>query len=217
MKHCVVFIILFCRLCFFTVRSQESPRINPFNFPPNLKIGGRVSVICAVTSGSKPLKIWWEKENKTIKEDEHITIHIHAVESVLRIDPITIDSAGNYACMVSNEFGIAKQNAILEIPVSPSWVLEPKNTDVVVGSNITIQCQANGFPVPTLSWMRKENPFDIQDEKFVKDLRENTGKGSLLIIDAKKEDEGAYECIAKNGVGTVLRKTISVVVRGTKL
>lgn len=53
------------------------------------------------------------------------------------------------------------------------------------GDTVTLDCQADGYPSPTIRWI------------FVHDNSNVTG---LLYITGK-EREGFYRCIAENGVG----------------
>lgn len=36
--------------------------------------------------------------------------------------------------------------------VPPRWIVEPVDQSVILDNSIDIVCQANGFPVPTISW-----------------------------------------------------------------
>ena len=59
------------------------------------------------------------------------------------------------------------------------------DTIVNDGNTVTLDCQADGYPSPTIRWI------------FVHDNSNVTG---LLYITGK-EKEGFYRCIAENGVG----------------
>lgn len=36
----------------------------------------------------------------------------------------------------------------------PKWTIEPKNAAVILGRSITINCQAEGFPKPKITWRK---------------------------------------------------------------
>ncbi|XP_067138844.1 cell adhesion molecule Dscam2-like [Centruroides vittatus] len=153
-------LIIICYLCQQSY-SQDAPQIHPFHFSEKLKNGDRVNIICSITSGKKPLSFQWMKNNIIITEKENIEIFTHPEHSVLAINPINSNSSGNYSCVVSNKFGTTSYTAILEVPVPPIWKQEPQNIESIIGNNVTIACQANGYPPPTVTWTNKGN-MDLQ-------------------------------------------------------
>lgn len=46
--------------------------------------------------------------------------------------------------------------------VPPQWTVEPKNTSVVLGHRVWIDCAAVGFPTPSILWKKL-----IHSGKFV--------------------------------------------------
>jgi hypothetical protein len=36
--------------------------------------------------------------------------------------------------------------------VPPRWIVEPADQSVVLGKSVVLQCQADGFPKPTVTW-----------------------------------------------------------------
>lgn len=38
---------------------------------------------------------------------------------------------------------------------SPKWIKEPKDTYVIAGANVSLTCEASGFPIPEVSWKKK--------------------------------------------------------------
>lgn len=52
------------------------------------------------------------------------------------------------------------------------------------------------------------------NSRVVGTLYENERNSTLLFNPIKEEDIGDYECIADNGIGEVLEKTITVIVHG---
>ena len=43
--------------------------------------------------------------------------------------------------------------------VPPKWIIEPRDTSILTGKTAVIDCQADGFPHPTVHWTRKEGNF----------------------------------------------------------
>lgn len=38
--------------------------------------------------------------------------------------------------------------------VPPRWRLEPNDVAVAAGQDVTLQCQADGYPKPTITWKK---------------------------------------------------------------
>lgn len=44
---------------------------------------------------------------------------------------------------------------LLEI-VPPKWIHEPKDTALMLGNTMSINCHAEGYPEPTVTWFKGE-------------------------------------------------------------
>lgn len=61
---------------------------------------------CQVKSGSnQPVQFKWDLNNREIKKDENIFIDNLSSISILNIKSMTLDLAGKFRCMVSNDYG----------------------------------------------------------------------------------------------------------------
>lgn len=124
--------IIFCA-CFLSemirvqADKQDTPIIRPFTLPRDLKIGDKVSILCSVSSGQQPLEFHWKKDGEEIKETKNVKIHSLPDVSVITIHSVREDSVGNYTCFVSNNFGATHHTAMLEVPVSPTWKVQPSS------------------------------------------------------------------------------------------
>ena len=78
---------------------------------------------------------------------------------------------------------------------------------VNVGDQVTLTCVTQGDPKPLVTWV-KDDIRVINGNRFV--LQPS---GELSIREVGKNDEGNYQCVAKNDVGSEI-KTVRVVVRG---
>lgn len=51
--------------------------------------------------------------------------------------------------LIENEFYIEKQ-----FLVPPRWILEPTDKAFAQGSDAAVECKADGFPKPSVTWKR---------------------------------------------------------------
>lgn len=94
-------------------------------------------------------------------------------------------------------------------PAPPSIKLLLEDPMVVnPGETITLVCVASGGdPRPALSWVRPRGE-DLPNRSVV-------NGGTLTIPAVTVEEGGAYTCLASNNVGSPVKKSVSVLVRGT--
>ena len=72
---------------------------------------------------------------------------------------------------------------------STDITLSPKNTDVSENKQISVRCEAKGFPPPKIEWVKL-----LGNRK----IHEGT---SLFIQSVQRSDQGRYRCVATNGFG----------------
>ena len=89
------------------------------------------------------------------------------------------------------------------------------NVSVDVGEDITLTCEARGYPPPFITWLRNFRPL-YHDGRYA--LTSYYGYGVLRISKARLSDEGMYACVIVSrlyGSATV-QPAISVTVRDGK-
>ena len=72
----------------------------------------------------------------------------------------------------------------------------PGNVTKTEGENVTLHCNALGYPLPTLSWT-KDGSDIINNPR----ISFSTDKKQLAITKASRVDSGAYQCMATNSLG----------------
>lgn len=72
--------------------------------------------------------------------------------------------------------------------------------EVVQGSPAKLQCKVTGVPEPSIEWFRDSEP--VKEDKRIK-IRFDGELSTLKILSTDLEDEGAYNCVAKNDLGSV--------------
>lgn len=45
--------------------------------------------------------------------------------------------------------------------VPPRWRLEPNDVAIAAGQDVTLQCQADGYPKPIITWKKAVGKFNI--------------------------------------------------------
>nr|XP_029721318.1 Down syndrome cell adhesion molecule-like protein Dscam2 isoform X36 [Aedes albopictus] len=200
------------------------PQIVPFSFgDEQVNQFDMVSTMCTVNKGDMPIDISWEFTSSLV--EPRVPRKLYTNDGVLlsrgstRISTLSIDSvrdrhSGNYTCRAKNQAGASEYTAVLSVKVPPRWILEPTDKAFAQGSNAKVECKADGFPKPQVSW--KKAIGDTPGE--YKDLRSNDSsirveEGSLFINNIQKSNEGYYLCEAINGIGSGLSAVILISVQ----
>ncbi|XP_072939088.1 cell adhesion molecule Dscam1 isoform X19 [Epargyreus clarus] len=192
------------------------PQITSFEFgeePVNAQ--EMVLVTCAVSKGDQPLKIEWYFNGDKVKSgDIGISLLNMKRASQLSIESVSHQNQGNYTCVVRNQAGSMNHTAQLFVNVPPRWILEPTDKAFAQGSDAKVECKADGFPKPQVTWKRAEGdtPGDYKDLK-PNNPNVKVEDGTLTIANIQKTNEGYYLCEAVNGIGSGLSAVILISVQ----
>ncbi|CAN7983549.1 unnamed protein product, partial [Ixodes pacificus] len=184
------------------------PKVLPLVIPKNLLVGERMSITCAVASGSKPLTFMWLRNDSALRGGTSVHIADSSDYSMLHIENLKIEHAGNYTCVVSNAGGTVSYSDILHVKAPPTWKTEPRDMSVTAGQKVSITCDGNGHPQPSVRWT-KEGTLICGRDRGSSDYRTKT----IELASASKEDQGSYTCEIANGIGEAIRKTITILVK----
>lgn len=77
--------------------------------------------------------------------------------------------------------------------------LEPQNTRVAQGEVALMECgPPRGSPEPQVSWRKNGQTLNLSGNKRIRIV----DGGNLAIQDVRQADDGRYQCVVKNVVGT---------------
>ncbi|XP_076374927.1 Down syndrome cell adhesion molecule 1 isoform X18 [Megalopta genalis] len=199
------------------VQVMVAPQIFPFTFGDEpVNSGEAISATCSILKGDFPMDISWAFNGVPIDSEstDQYTITKSKRLSVLAIDAVAARHAGEYTCTASNKAGASSHAAALAVNVPPRWILEPTDKPFAQGSDARVECKADGFPKPQVTWKRAtgDTPGDYTDLKLSNpDI--SVEDGTLAINNIQKTNEGYYLCEAVNGIGSGLSAVILISVQ----
>jgi hypothetical protein len=132
-------------------------------------------------SGTPTLNYQWKKDGVAIAG---------ANSAIFIINPVTIDTAGNYYCVVSNGLGSdSTAIMVLSVHTSPTVSTNPTDTSLCAGGTATFHITANSTLTPTYQWMY--NGGDIL----------GANSSSLVLTNVIPDTSGYYRCRVTNTCG----------------
>ncbi|XP_036351171.2 hemicentin-1 [Ochotona princeps] len=171
----------------------------------NIKVNNTLTLECeayAVPSAS----LSWYKDGQALKPDDHVSIG--AKGHTLQIKEVQISDTGRYTCVASNIAGDDELDFDVNIQVPPSFqklwevgnMLDTGRSgeakDVILNNPISLYCETNAAPPPTLTWYKDGHPLSSSDKVLIL-----PGGRVLQIPRAAVGDAGRYMCVAVNEAG----------------
>ncbi|XP_034653921.1 Down syndrome cell adhesion molecule-like protein Dscam2 isoform X34 [Drosophila subobscura] len=198
------------------VQVMVPPQIRPFDFGVEASNSGEtMGIQCTVIKGDLPINITWVLNNHTLNSgDLDVVIgRMSSKSSTLNIDYIAAEHRGLYTCLARNEAGESSYSAELKVNVPPRWILEPTDKAFAQGSDAKVECKADGFPKPQVTWKKAvgDTPGEYKDLKKSDNIR--VEEGTLHVDNIQKTNEGYYLCEAINGIGSGLSAVIMISVQ----
>ncbi|XP_024937646.1 tyrosine-protein phosphatase Lar isoform X10 [Cephus cinctus] len=193
------------------------PRIVVRPQSQQVKNGGVASFYCSA-QGSPTPQIHWRKNGRKVSPSQtRYLMQTYSDGALLRIEPVRIGRDDTvYECLAENGVGdaVSAQAQLTvystdNLPTGFPMITQAPTTKVVeMGHNALLSCAAVGSPSPIISWNRDLIPVDTSNPRYT--VLES---GALQITDSEVEDQGKYECVANNSVGTEYSKFTSLYVK----
>ncbi|KAI1290169.1 Hemicentin-1 [Halotydeus destructor] len=182
---------------------DEAPEITKQASSLELSENEKFSFFCSLRKGSASVAFSWLKDGTSLM---NVNAKIKNMEdmSILSIEKLLASDAGNYTCTARSSVGQDSISLNLKVKQKLKWRHEPKDLIAHVGHDISLECSADGLPVPTIRWFR------IMESNKIEIFKGN----QMRLSPVTQEDVGTYECVADNGIDEPLRKTIKVTVNG---
>ncbi|CAG04226.1 unnamed protein product [Tetraodon nigroviridis] len=152
---------------------------------------GQRLVLECVASGIPTPQVTWAKDGQDLRYVNNTRFLL----SNLLIDAVGESDSGTYACQADNGI-LASASAMVLYNVQVS---EPPQVTVelqqVYGGTVRFTCQARGKPAPSVTWLHNARPLSPSP-------RHRLTSRMLRVSNVGLQDEGLYQCMAENGVGS---------------
>uniref|UniRef100_A0A8C4LUZ5 Neural cell adhesion molecule 2 n=1 Tax=Equus asinus asinus TaxID=83772 RepID=A0A8C4LUZ5_EQUAS len=185
----------------------KSPSVPPAitmsqkSFNATAERGEEMTLSCRA-SGSPEPTISWYRNGKFIEENEKYILKRSNTELTVR--NIVNSDGGPYVCRATNKAGEDEKQAFLQVFVQPH-IIQLKNETTHENGQVTLMCEAEGEPIPEITWKRAVDGITFSEGDKSPDgrieVRGQHGSSSLHITDVKLSDSGRYDCEAASRIG----------------
>ncbi|XP_051005935.1 brother of CDO [Acomys russatus] len=155
---------------------------------------GQSLILECVASGIPPPQVTWAKDGSSIAAYNKTRFLL----SNLLIDTTSEEDSGTYRCMADNGVGEPGAAVILynvQVFEPPEVTVELSQLVIPWGQSAKLTCEVRGNPPPSVLWLRNAVPLTSSQ-------RLRLSRRALRVVSVGPEDEGVYQCMAENEVGS---------------
>ncbi|XP_037135995.1 brother of CDO [Syngnathus acus] len=154
---------------------------------------GQRLVLECVASGIPTPHVTWAKDGQDLRVHNNTRFLL----SNLLIDAAAEGDSGTYACRADNGAAAVAATVLYEVQVfePPQVAVELQQQEVLLGETVRFTCQARGKPAPAVTWLHNAIPLSPSP-------RHRLTPRMLRVSNVGPQDEGLYQCVAENGVGS---------------
>ncbi|XP_060090618.1 brother of CDO isoform X2 [Heteronotia binoei] len=155
---------------------------------------GQTLILECVASGIPPPRVTWVKDGSRVSGYNKTRFLL----GNLLIDTISEEDSGTYSCMADNGVGEGRAAFILynvQVFEPPEVSMELSQHIITWGQSAKFTCKVRGNPQPSVVWLHNAVPLFSSH-------RMQLSRRALRVSSVGPEDEGIYQCMAENEVGS---------------
>lgn len=158
---------------------------------------GSVATFYCFAEGSPEATISWQKGNLLLSAGETSGRIRVLHDGTLEVMDVQRMDRGRYTCIVQNNMDEQlMSDARLFVMYPPIIIKTSRNKTVDKNTRVTLQCEVDGYPVPTVSWFTEDDVDEDDIEMTTQDK-----KHLLTIVKVKDVHDGKFICEAENKLG----------------
>uniref|UniRef100_A0A3B4Z1V9 Hemicentin-1 n=1 Tax=Stegastes partitus TaxID=144197 RepID=A0A3B4Z1V9_9TELE len=173
---------------------QELPVIQSHPSTLDVILNNPTTLPCRATGSPRPTITWQKEGINILTTGGSFTV---LPNGSLQISKASLSDSGTYICVAQNPAGTALGKTKLRVQVPPAISSETQRYLAPVDSSVTLQCQAEGSPPPSVTWHKDGQQLSESVRRRV------LSSGSLQMAFIQPSDAGRYTCTAANAAGTV--------------
>ncbi|XP_072550746.1 cell adhesion molecule-related/down-regulated by oncogenes [Salminus brasiliensis] len=166
--------------------------VYPLN-PINLTVEQSASLVleCVVSGDPSPVAKW-TKDGRELR----MSPRLQMLHSNLRLSDVQLSDGGNYSCTVQREDGaLVSVRYTVNVLGAASILRALSDQTVPSGSSVRFTCAMWGNPPPKITWLFNSSPV-LPSSRF------QISDSSLRISSVTARDQGMYQCLLDNGIGS---------------
>ncbi|KAG8195169.1 hypothetical protein JTE90_023344 [Oedothorax gibbosus] len=180
------------------IRQVEAPAIKAQLSDAEATEGGSGMLELKITGFPKPKVTWYHKGKEVSTGGRFRFLFADEETFTLVIKNVKKEDGGKYSVKAANEMGEAESSCNLTVKSAPSFTKGLKDKSVMADEVLKFEVEIDGNPTPDVKWYKDGQPLNPSDRVLIKD---DAGKQSLQILNAKPTDSGSYSCVLTNNLG----------------
>uniref|UniRef100_A0A0K0FGC5 Netrin receptor DCC (inferred by orthology to a human protein) n=1 Tax=Strongyloides venezuelensis TaxID=75913 RepID=A0A0K0FGC5_STRVS len=181
-------------------QNKEDNKLSMSVSPPSeidVILGDRFVLPCLSLKPSATITKWI---NGTNSNEKNIMLPNNRIKQVghgsLMVEKAELSDNGLYTCHVSNTNDFEEKSTRVNVRMKPIIIKSLDDEIALETKDIEIHCDAESFPKSKITWYKNGEPI-IPSEYFV------INYNYLKILGLVKDDQGVYQCVIENDVGSV--------------
>ncbi|KAG5269061.1 hypothetical protein AALO_G00197850 [Alosa alosa] len=145
-----------------------------------------------VLSGNPSSAVKWTQDGKEVSLGSRRRL----LYSNLVLTDVTSADSGTYHCSLQTNRGtVASANYTVNVFETSSLVAGLTDKVSPLNSSVQFTCQVKGNPSPNVTWLFNSNPISPSPRLYM-------SSSSLVISSVRQHDQGMYQCLLDNGIGS---------------
>ncbi|XP_071995065.1 brother of CDO isoform X2 [Engystomops pustulosus] len=166
---------------------------------------GQSLILECVAGGMPPPKVSWAKDGSDVSGQNKTRFLL----TNLLIEATSEEDSGMYTCTATNGIGDGGSAFIfynVQVFEPPEVNMESTQQIVTWGQSAKFTCDVRGNPQPSVVWLRNAEPL-------LPSSRHRISRRILRVNSVGPEDDGIYQCVAENEVGSAQALTFLMTTR----